>query len=354
MLLHPFSKRKAVMKKFACAVIVLMLLLSSCKEQVKEKFTAYYFDYFDTATTIVGYADSKEEFDKVCSDIVAELEEYHKLYTIYSKYDGLTNLYSINKSKGAVSVDEKIIDLLLFSFDAYLLTNGNTNVAMGSVLSLWHDARTHGEKHPESAKLPDMDKLILAAEHTDINNVIIDDDSNTVTFLDGEMSLDVGAVAKGYAVEAIAKGLEADGVSGYLLNVGGNVRAVGARADGTPWTVGIENPDAKGTDDAYLAYLSVENEAVVTSGSYQRYYYVDGKAYHHIIDPETLMPGENFRSVSVICGSSGIGDALSTALFCMTYEEGRELIESLEDVECMWLFPSGEIKYSSGFEKYMK
>ena len=342
------------MKKFACLAVICLLLFSSCKEQTKEKFTAYYFDYFDTATTIVGYADSKEEFESVCSDIVAELEQYHKLYTIYSSYDGLTNLCSVNKSKGTVSVDEKIIDMLTFAKEAYTLTNGNTNIAMGSVLSLWHDARTHGEKHPESAKLPDMDKLQNAAEHTDINDLVIDKENNTVTLLDSEMSLDVGAVAKGYAVEAIAKKLEENGTCGYLLNVGGNVRAVGARPDGTLWTVGIENPDATGTEDAYLAYLFVENEAVVTSGSYQRYYYVDGKAYHHIIDPETLMPGENFRSVSVICGSSDIGDALSTALFCMTYEEGSGLIESLENVECMWVLPNGEIKYSNGFVNYTK
>ena len=336
---------------------VLILIFSSCQNtenQKFEKFTAYYFDYFDTATTIVGYAESREEFDAVASNIAAELAEYHRLYTIYTRYDGLNNLSTVNSTDGNVEVDEKIIDMLLFAKDAYNLTDGNTNVAMGSVLSLWHSARTHGERHPESAVLPDMEKLKVASLHTDISNVVIDEQNNTVTLLDPDMSLDVGAVAKGYAVEMVAQSLEKKGISGYLLNVGGNVRAVGLRPDGTKWTVGIENPDAAGETDAYLAYLAVENEAVVTSGSYQRYYYVDGKAYHHIIDPETLMPGENFRSVSVVCKSSATGDALSTALFCMTQEEGGTLVESLDNVEAMWVLPSGEIKYSSGFEKYTK
>ena len=343
------------MRKLAAVITVaFVLLLSSCQKSEAEKFTAYYFDYFDTVTTIVGYADSKEEFDNVCADICAEFREYHRLYTIYNSYEGVNNLCEVNRADGATEVDPKIIDMLLYAKEAYYLTNGNTNVAMGSVLSLWHSARTHGEKHPESATLPDMEKLKAASLHTDIEKVVIDKENNTVTLMDSEMSLDVGAVAKGYAVEMVAKDLEQKGISGYLLNVGGNVRAVGARPDGTNWTVGIENPDATSEKDAYLAYLAVESEAVVTSGSYQRYYFVDGKAYHHIIDPETLMPGENFQSVSVICASSALGDALSTALFCMTYEEGDALVASLDGVEAMWVLPDGEIKYSNRFAEYMR
>ncbi len=341
------------MKKLLVCAVVILLLFSSC-EKAPEKFTAYYFDYFDTATTVVGYAKSKDEFDSVCEKIRTELEEYHRLYTIYTRYDGLNNMYTVNTSSGEVEVDEKIIDMLSFAKEAYTLTNGNTNVAMGSVLSLWHAARTHGERHPESAALPDMDKLKEASLHTDIEKLIIDEKKGTVSLLDDDMSLDAGAVAKGYAVEMVAKMLEDSGVNGYLLNVGGNVRAVGLRPDGTKWTVGIENPDANGENDAYLALVSVENEAVVTSGSYQRYYYVDGKAYHHIIDPETLMPGENFRSVSVICESSALGDALSTALFCMSQSEGEALVESLENVEAMWVLPNGDIRSSSNFSKYEK
>lgn len=341
------------MKKFAIIIVALALLLCSCGKE-KEKFSAYYFDYFDTATTIVGYAESREEFDKVCEKIRSELEEYHRLYTIYTRYEGVNNLYAVNNSSGEITVDKKVAEMLAFAKEAYYLTGGKTNVAMGSVLSLWHNARTHGEKHPESAALPDMEKLKEAALYTDIEKLVIDKERSTVSLLDENMSLDAGAVAKGYAVEMVAKSLEADGVCGYLLNVGGNVRAVGLRPDGTKWTVGIENPDASGENDAYLALVAVENEAVVTSGSYQRYYYVDGKAYHHIIDPETLMPTENFRSVSVICESSAFGDAFSTALFCMSQSEGEELVESLESVEAMWVLPSGESVYSSGFDKYVK
>ena len=340
-------------RRLSCLILVFILIaiFSSCKKEGKEKYTEYIFDCFDTATVITGYADSEEEFNAVVGDIKTQLKEYHKLYTIYNKYEGVNNLYIINNSDSPVEVDRKIIDLLRYAKEVYALTEGNTNVAMGSVLSIWHKYRSNGIKDPVKAELPPMDKLQLASAHTDINNVIIDEEKNTVLLADPEMSLDVGALAKGYAVERIALDLESKGISGYVLNVGGNIRALGSKADGSPWTVGIENPQ-NSQSGSYIAYLHIDGQVVVTSGSYQRYYMVNGKSYHHIIDPETLMPGINYLSVSVICDDSGLGDALSTALFIMDYEEGLSLIESLSGVEAMWVLPDGEQKYSSGFENY--
>lgn len=127
------------------------------------------------------------------------------------------------------------------------------------------------------------------------------------------------------------------------------MRTIGCRADNTPWSVGIENPDG----DDYFAYLNLQGESVVTSGSYQRFYYVDGKAYHHIIHPETLMPAENFLSVSVVCKDSGFADALSTALFCMSLEEGMALVESSPDAQAMWIDNEGNKTVSSGWTQYV-
>ena len=163
------------------------------------------------------------------------------------------------------------------------------------------------------------------------------------------MKLDVGAIAKGYAVEMVARSLEARGVTGYIINVGGNVRTVGTKPDGSKWKVGIEDP--LGGDD-YISLVSLSGESLVTSGVYQRYYIVDGKKYHHIIDPETLMPAEGYASVSVLTADSALGDALSTALMCMTVDEGTALVESLDGVEAQWVFPDGTRRASSGWGKY--
>ena len=337
-------------------VLVCVSALTACKK-TDAKYTTYSFDYFDTVTTIVGYADSQDEFDRIAGEILAGLGEYHKLYTIYHRFEGMENLCTVNElTSGAhrtVTVDRRIIDLLLYAREMYEKTDGKVNIAMGSVLSIWHDYREEGSDEPWNAKLPPMDALTEAAKHTDIHDILIDEDASTVTLADPMMKLDVGAVAKGYAVEMVARSLEEKGITGYVLNVGGNVRTVGAKGDGDSWTVGIDNPQ-EDSADPYFAYLSLSGQSLVTSGSYQRYYVVDGKPYHHIIDPDTLMPAEGYLSVSVVCGSSADGDALSTALFCMTPEEGLALVESLPDTEALWVMSDGNRQQSSGFDKYTK
>ncbi len=336
-------------------LVVLILSLTACERQGKTKYTDYSFDYFDTVTTIVGYAESKEEFDATCAGIKALLGEYHRLYDIYKRYEGVNNLCTVNDLTDGVhqpvKVDQKISDLLHYARELYTLTNGRMNVAMGSVLSIWHQYRTQGMDHPESAALPPMEKLRAAAKHTDIQQLIIDEENATVWLKDPAMSLDVGAIAKGYATEQAARHLEEQGITGYLLNVGGNVRCVGSHPDGRGWSIGIENPDGENAEKPYIAYLELTDQSLVTSGSYQRYYTVNGKRYHHIIDPDTLMPGEAYRSVSVLCNDSGKADALSTALFNMTYVEGRALIGLIPDAEAMWVMPDGEQKYSDNFPK---
>ena len=341
-------------------VFVLCSLLSGCNknnangENKLNKYSQNSFDYFDTVSVITGYAESQEEFDKVANECMTLLGEYHKLYTIYHRFENFENLCTINElvngEHRTVKVDHRIIDLLLYSKEMYNKTNGMVNVAMGSVLSLWHDYRTIGMDNLADASLPPMDKLQEASKHTDINKMVIDEANCTVTLTDPLMKLDVGAIAKGYATEQIAKSLEEQGIEGYVLNIGGNVRSIGPKADGEAWVVGVENPD--GSAD-YLSKVKLQGEALVTSGSYQRYYIVDGEKYHHIIDPKTLMPAKGFTSVSVICKDSGLGDAFSTALFCMSLDEGLSLVESTENVEVMWLKEDGTKTFSSGWNNYL-
>lgn len=311
-------------------------------------------DYFDTVITVVGYEKTQEEFDSVANEILRQFSEYHKLYSIYHRFEGMENLCTINElvdgEHRTVTVDKRIIDMLLYAREMYSVTENTVNIAMGSVLSLWHTYRELGKDDPEEASLPPMDSLKAAADHTDISKLIIDEENCTVTLTDPLMKLDVGAIAKGYATECVARFLEEQGINGYILNVGGNVRAVGGKPDGTLWTVGVENP----IGEDYLAYLQLNGQSVVTSGSYQRFYYVDGKSYHHIIHPETLMPAEGFVSVSVICKDSGLGDAISTALFCMSQEEGLALVESIPELEAMWVTEDGVKTVSSGWNEYVK
>lgn len=334
---------------------VSLLALPSCRKE-RSKFVTHSLDYFDTATTITGYEADQETFDEVSGEILTLLGEYHKLFTIYHRYEGMENLCTVNELQNGVhrtvTVDGRIIEMLLYAKEMYRVTGGRMNVAMGSVLSIWHDYRTAGLDEPWAAELPPMDRLTEAAEHTNIDDLIIDEENSTVFLADPKMKLDVGAIAKGYAVEKIAQALEEKGVTGYVINVGGNVRTLGTKPEGEKWLAGIENSDTE-SSDPYLVYLHLAGESVVTSGSYQRYYTVGDKNYHHIIDSRTLMPAQGYRSVSVVCKDSGEGDALSTALFCMSFEEGLALVESRSDVEALWVLEDGTQKTSSGFSQYV-
>jgi thiamine biosynthesis lipoprotein len=304
----------------------------------------------------VGYADSEEKFMEYSQLIYDNLKEYHELYDIYNDYDGINNIKTINDNAGIepVKVDKKIIDLLVFAKAEYIETNGKTNVALGAVLSIWHDYRTEGTEDPENAKLPSMEELVSAAEHIDINDVIIDEANSTVFLNDKEMTLDVGSIAKGYATEQVSKLAKEKGFVSGLISVGGNVRGIGNKADSNEnWNVGIQNPD-KESENNVLKIVYLSDSSLVTSGNYERYYTVNGKNYNHIINQETLFPSEYFASVSIICKDSGSADALSTAIFSMPYDEGKELIDSMLDTEAMWVFDDGVIMYSENFEELIK
>ena len=190
-------------------------------------------------------------------------------------------------------------------------------------------------------------KLKEAAAHTDLNCVVLNEAESTVYITDPGLQLDVGAVAKGWSVQRVSETAPA----GLLISVGGNVSATGPKDDaGTPWVVGVQNPDG---GESFLHTLYLTKGSVVTSGDYQRAYRVDGKLYHHIIDPQTLYPSEYWRSVTVVSSDSGLADALSTALFLLPLEEGQKLLEPL-GVQAMWVDREGKQFYSSGFEKLIR
>lgn len=346
--------RKLLSVLILAVMILSPALLSSCNATLKVQFSRNEISVFDTQTVILGWETSNSAFDEKADKIMEMLENYHRQYDIYHSYDGINNLKTVNEMAGKepVSVDREIIDLLLYCKEVYTLTGGMTNVAMGSVLSIWHEYREMGIADPESASLPPTEKLEDAALHTDIDKVVIDEEKSTVYLSDPEMSLDVGAVAKGYAVEMTAQYFEEQGYTGYAMSVGGNVRCIGNKADGSKWEIGVQNPDLS-SDEPYFAKVYLTDEALVTSGNYQRSYTVAKKQYHHIIDPKTLMPRDNFASVSVVCDHSGLADALSTALFNMSYEEGLALAEK-HGVKVAWVYPDGKVKMTEGFKELTK
>ena len=338
------------MKRILALLLILSVLFSGCAGAGEEQkqYSATFLTVFDTVTTILGRDASEEAFSQKAQAVHDELLVYHQLFDIYNVYEGLNNLKTVNDHPGeAVSVDKAIIDLLLDCKAYYELTDGRVNAAMGSVLYLWHEAREDGLNDFANAYLPDSNALTEAAEHASWDSVLIDAEKGTVTITDPALRLDVGAIAKGWSVQRVAE----KAPEGLLISVGGNVCATGPKDEtGTPWVVGVQNPDG---GENYLHTLYLTKGSMVTSGDYQRAYMVDGKIYHHIIDPDTLYPGSLWRAVTVVCPDSGLADALSTALFLLPLEEGQKLLDQCESY-AMWVDAEGNMYYSEGFQDLIR
>lgn len=352
-------EKKAPVFFLAAALLICGVLsfwdASREQEAAMNRYTATFLNVFDTRTEVVGYAESEEEFNAQVELLKEKLMRYHKLFDIYNDYENMNNIKTINDNAGVapVAADPEIIDLLIFCKEMYERSEGQVNVAMGSVLSIWHTYREAGMEHPEKALLPDMEELRAAQQHTDIDGLRIDKEAGTVYLEDPEMSLDVGGIGKGYAAQRTAEYAKELGMDSLLLSVGGNVCAVGSRLDGSLWTVGIQNPDPDGSE-RYVQKLRVSDCSVVTSGNYQRYYMVDGKRYCHIIDPDTLMPADYFDSVTVVTEDSGLADAMSTTLYNMTPEEGLAYVNQDPQLEAVWILKDGSFRYSDGFAAYVE
>ena len=340
------------MKRITLSLLLCILLLTGCRtpgQPEQKQYTATFLNLFDTVTTVVGRADSQEAFQANAYAIRDDLQQYHQLFDIYNAYEGITNLKTINDNAGIapVTVDPILMELLLDCKAYYDLTGGRVNVAMGSVLQLWHDARNDGIRDPMNAKLPAQEALQEAALHTNIENVQMDPENNTVYITDPLTKLDVGAIAKGWATQRAAENAPA----GMLISVGGNVCATGPKlSDGTPWVIGIQDPDHA---DQNIHAIYVTGGSVVTSGDYQRTYYVDGVPYHHIIDPNTLMPATYWRSVTVVCPDSGLADALSTGLFLMDHAQGLALAQEC-GAEVLWIAHDGTQYMTDGFQSQLR
>ena len=305
----------------------------------KERYEKEYVELFDTYIKIIIYADSSDEFDNYSNCFYDSMSRYNKLFDIYNSYDNINNIKTINDNAGIkpVAVEKELIEFLKYAKDTYKISNSKINFAFGSVLQIWHNYRETALDFPESASVPTMEELKKADEHTDINSIEINEKDNTVYISDKKTSIDVGALAKGYAVQKTADLLKEKGVTSALLNAGGNICTIGTPPDSDSWNVGIQDPD-----DTTKIYdkISVSDKSVVTSGNYQRYYTVNGKIYHHIIDPETLMPADLYKNVTVITGDSQIADMLSTALFILPYDDGKKLAQQY-NADVLWIFTDG-------------
>ncbi|MHC1786220.1 MAG: FAD:protein FMN transferase [Christensenellales bacterium] len=350
------------MKRALCLILMLclMLPLASTSESGFGRFSMSFFGSFDTVISIIGYASSQDVFAAETGKAQERFEYLHQLYDKYNAYGDLHNLHYLNAeaAKAPVAVAPELFSLISWAKKMYAATNKRVNIAFGSVLALWHQAREDYELDPEKAYLPAMADLREAALHTSLEDLVLDEDAGTIFFRDPLLQLDIGAVAKGYAAELVARELLAGPLTSFAINAGGNIRLGRPPLDGRAnWGVAVQDPDGFVLSDSntdVMDTLFLHDTSVVTSGDYQRYYVYNGERYHHIISPDTLMPPRYFRSVTIITEDSGYADLLSTALFLMPCEEGQRFLSGLTGVDAVWVLNDRSIQMTQGLKSRAK
>ncbi len=324
-------KRAAVCLSAVLLLCSLCACFSSCGERAV--YTSTYFDAFDTVMTLHIPAESREAAEAQAEEIHEIVVSLHRQFDIYHTYEGMNNLKTVNDSAGTgspVTVSREIIELLTLGQEMYALTDGRVNIAMGAVLSLWHTYRTEG------AALPPQDELENAALSCDMQSLVIDEENVTVMLADPRAALDVGAIAKGYVANAVLAYAKEAGIDSLLFDLGGHILALGMRNSREAWQVGVRDPH----NGSVYTTLNVSDASVVTSGNDQRFYEVEGIRYHHLIDPQTLMPAHYHASVTVVIplDATAEADGLSTALFLMPRREGERLLASVSPAgEGIWI-----------------
>lgn len=324
------SIMKSMKTKQITTILLLLLLLTGCALKNQTPLTLNGV-YFDTVISVTIY-DSKDE--SLLTDIKSLCEKYD---TLLSRENPDSEITKINEGAGApVTVSAETAALIKDSLAYSELSGGLFDISIGTVLDLW-------DFKSEAHIVPDEQQIKEALSHVGYKNIQVD--GNTVILKDNHTEIDLGAIAKGYIADKIADYLKEQNVKSALINLGGNVLAIGEKPDGSKFNIGIQKPfDETGTP---ITSIHLKDSSSVTSGIYQRYFKEDDTIYHHIIDPTTGYPAKNsLLSVTIINSSSTKADALSTTCFLLGLDKGMQLINSLEDTKAIFITDDNKLHYS--------
>lgn len=349
------------MKKTFYGLIALVLILTGCQtEPSLTKFDRVTLTAgFDTRIDLIAYTESESEFNEYFNLMHDEFSRYHQIFDKFHEYEDVNSLMTINQNAGIapVVVDQAMIEVLLLIKDNATFNNNKFDPTIGAVLDVWQKYREQGMLNNQNGKpgvAPSQQELEEASLLTGWEYVEIDASKSTVFITKAGVSIDLGAIAKGWAVEQVAQTLEAAGLTHGAINAGGNIRTINNKPDG-PWVVGVSRPSM--ISSSSVDSLTLDGSlSMVTSGDYQRFYTdEDNNILHHLVDPQTLWPGQNFRSVTIITKDSGVADFFSTVLYLATYEEGLNIINDYNEqhpdqqLGAVWVIDKDEQAPSSDF-----
>jgi len=331
------------MKKFELMTLFLLtiILTTSCstKADLNQKISRTGLE-IGTVVSITLYGTEDESIMDGAFKILKEIDKDFSL----SIESSTLNSINQNASFAPVEINDDIAQVIKNSLYYSEISNGLFDISIEPLVSLWGIGS-------ENARVPSEDEIVSALTTVNYKNIILD--GNTIFFDSESTKLDLGAIAKGYAADKIVNYLKVNGINRAIISLGGNVYALGTKSEDSTWRIGIQNPNEDRGD--IIGSLSVSDKSVVTSGLYERYFEENGVRYHHILNTEDGYPVVNeVLGVSIISDKSIDGDALSTITFILGVDEGMKLIESLDQIDAIFVTKDSKVYSTSGIKEIFK
>jgi FAD:protein FMN transferase len=329
-----------------CILLILVFAGCSKKEEVQVSETAI---KMDTVIQIKAYGPKAGEAIK---EVFKRIDEIEK---IASATIETSDISKINQAAGKeyVKVHPEIIKMIKTAVKYSELSNGAFDITVGPLIKLWGIGTDNDDKHSIPAETEVKEKLSLVG----YKNISINDKDSSVKLLKEGMSIDLGGIAKGFAADEAIKIFGENGVNSALISLGGSsMYTLGNKPDGTPWRVGIQHPRKK-RDEVNVAIINLSQQALSTSGDYERFFIKDGKRYHHILNPATGYPTDNGVISNTIVMESGIPDSnmladiLTKTVFVSGIDKGFKIIDSIPGVSCLTITSDYKIYKSANWNK---
>ncbi|NBK22763.1 MAG: FAD:protein FMN transferase [Spirochaetia bacterium] len=331
------TNRKPTIPALFIGSILLVVLLASCAKKQAEP-QGQSFLMLGTVCKITIYDNPTEEAFRASFARLKEIEDRMSLRNQKSEISEV-NRYA---GKREVVVSSDTFSVIRKALEIAVLSKGAFDPTVGPLVQAWDIGGDNPRKPPQD----EIDSLLPLIGY---DRVILDEGTSSVFLQDEGMVLDLGGIAKGYAADEVARILHEHGVEHAIVNLGGNVLTLGNKTDGKPWKIGVQDPEALRGE--YVMILSLTDQTLVTSGPYERFLELDGEVYHHILNTKTGYPVKSdYTSVSIVTKNSLLADALSTSLYALGYDDGMALINTLDDVEAIFMTKDKKILLSEGLK----
>lgn len=324
-------------------VCLLILLSAGCSAPAKNAAMKEKEEYiFGTLVSLKLYEPVEDAVFQAVFDELRDIDNRMTVKGIASE------LIAVNQAAGVkpVAVSEDTYHVIEVAKQYAEASDGAFDITVYPVVALWGIGT-------EQARVPGAGEIAAALEKVGYQDLVLDPAARTVFLKRPGMGLDLGGIAKGFAADRTAEKLKSLGVSRGIINLGGNIIALGAKMDGSPWKIGIQNPLSDRGE--YIGIVDVTNRTVVTSGVYERYFEKDGKRYHHILNTQSGYPADSGLSgISILADSSIDADALSTTCFVLGVDKGLEFIKNKPGVDALFITPDRKIRMTEGFKNVFK